>query len=860
MSPETEPRLTPGSSLGPYEVLGWLGAGGMGEVYRARDPRLGREVAIKVLPRAFAVDADRLRRFEQEARAVAALSHPGIVAVFDVGHSANGTAYVVSELLQGQTLAHRIGEGPLPTRKALAWGVQIAHGLSAAHEKGIVHRDLKPANLFVLKDGRVKILDFGLAKLRGTLDPDGGGSAADTLTQTGSGVVVGTVGYMSPEQVRGLAADPRSDIFSLGAVLYEMLSRRRLFQRETAAETMTAVLKDDPPPLSETDPLLPASVDRVVRRCLEKDPGERFQSARDVAFALEALSGSSGTSAAMEAAPTAHRRRRWTVPTAVGLVLLTGLALGALGERVIGQRRPGTLRRLTYGRGFIHRARFAPDGQVVCSASWDGKPKDTFTVRPEAPEGRSLGLAPGSIQSISAAGEMLIVFEDGTLSRAPLAGGVAPRAIATDVAAADWTPDGKELAVVTYAEGKVRVEFPLGKPVYETPGWIDVVRVSPGGDKVAFIEHPQQEGSVGTGTLLVVDSSGRKQVLVRDWANFEDLSWAPGGDEIWFTASGPGAGMFEENSQLYAVTTAGSWRTVAWIPGNFDLHDVDKGGRALVDRADTRDEMIGLFPPEARERNLSWLNYSVVADLTADGRTALFTGIGPSLGASAYLRKTDGSAAVPLADGTAAALSPDERWALVIEGVPGRKLVLVPTGPGEPRTLDLGDIAVYRRAAFLPDGERVLFVGNEKDHAERGFVQSLAGGAARPVTPEGVYVAETAISPDGRWVAGVTADQVSLYPIDGGAPRRVPGLPEGGIPIRWSGDGRFLYVRVGDLPVRVYKLDPNTARRELWKELMPADPAGVRFIESIRLTPDGASYAYSYSQFLSTLYLAEGLK
>jgi Tol biopolymer transport system component len=831
----------------------------MGEVYRARDPRLGREVAIKILPGASAVDADRLRRFEQEARAAAALSHPAIVAVFDVGRSADGTPYVVSELLQGQTLAHRIGEGPLPTRKALDWGVQIAHGLSAAHERGIVHRDLKPANLFVLKDGRVKILDFGLAKLRGTLDPDGGGSAADTLTQTGSGVAVGTVGYMSPEQVRGLAADPRSDIFSLGAVLYEMLSRRRLFQRETAAETMTAVLKDDPPPLSETDPLLPASVDRVVRRCLEKDPGERFQSARDVAFALEALSGSSAASAAMEAAPTAPQRRRWTAPTALGLVLLTGLALGALGARVIGQKRPESYRRLTYRRGFIHRARFAPDGQVVCSAAWDGKPKDTFTVRPEAPEGRSLGLAAGSIQSISAAGEMAIVFADGTLSRAPLGGGVAPRAIATDVAAADWTPDGKALAVVTYAEGKVRVEFPLGKPVYETPGWIDVVRVSPGGDKLAFIEHPHQEGSIGIGTLLVVDSSGRRKVLVRDWANIEALSWAGGGDEIWFTASGPGAGQLEES--LYAVTTAGSWRTVERIPGQLQLMDVDKRGRALLTRDETRDEMVGLFLPEARERNVSWLDYSVVADLSADGRTALFTGTGPSQeGISAYLRKTDGSAAVRLADGTAAALSPDERWALVIEGVPGQKLMLVPTGAGEPRTLDRGNVAVYQRAAFLPDGERVLFVGNEKDHAERGFVQPLAGGEARPVTPEGVYVAETAISPDGRWVAGVTADQVSLYPIDGGASRRVPGLPEGGIPIRWSGDGRFLYVRVGDLPVRVYKLDPGTARRELWKELMPADPAGVRFIESIRLTPDGASYAYSYSQFLSTLYLAEGLK
>ena len=337
--------LSPGTRLEHYEVLAPLGAGGMGEVYRARDTRLGREVAIKVLPSLVAGDAGRLARFEREARAVAALSHPNILAIHDFG-SEEGRSYAVTELLEGETLRERLGAGALPPRKAAEIAVQVAHGLAAAHEKGIVHRDLKPENLFLTKDGRVKILDFGLALQRAVLEADS--SRSPTLARpTDAGTVLGTVGYMSPEQVRGESADHRSDIFSLGVVLHEMLGGRRAFQRETAAETMAAILKEDPPSLSSTTPPVPAPLERLVLRCLEKRLEDRFQSVRDVAFGLEALSGASGT-APVPAAAAARRPKRLALALAgAALFALGWMAAAAIGpaRRTPGDSRP--VRRLT---------------------------------------------------------------------------------------------------------------------------------------------------------------------------------------------------------------------------------------------------------------------------------------------------------------------------------------------------------------------------------------------------------------------------------------------------------------------------------------------------------------------------------
>src|SRR5215831_5023145 len=279
--------LLPGTKLGEYEILGPLGAGSMGEVYRARDTRLNRDVAIKVLPELASADSERLQRFEIEAKAAAALNHPNILSVFQMG-THNGTPYLVSELLEGKTLAASLSRGPLPLRQVIQFGIQIAHGLAAAHEKGIVHRDLKPENLFVTKEGRIKILDFGLAKL---IEVKGSTSASNLPTATEPGIVMGTLGYMSPEQIKNGPADARSDIFALGAILYEMLSGQRAFRGDSAGETMASILKEDPPDLSVTNKNISPGLERIVRHCLEKNPERRFQSASDIAFHLESLSG-----------------------------------------------------------------------------------------------------------------------------------------------------------------------------------------------------------------------------------------------------------------------------------------------------------------------------------------------------------------------------------------------------------------------------------------------------------------------------------------------------------------------------------------------------------------------------------------
>src|SRR5262245_37415817 len=317
--------LTPGVKLGPYEIRSEIGAGGMGEVYRVHDGRLGRDVALKILPESFSHDYDRLHRFEQEARAVAALNHPNIVAVFDVGQH-NGSPFLVSELLEGESLRAVLDRTRLTQRKTIDYGVQIAQGLAAAHEKGIVHRDLKPENVFVARDGRIKILDFGLAKLAPKASVLAGAADGVTRTssQTAAGVVLGTASYMAPEQVRGENADPRTDIFAFGAVLYEMLSGKRAFRRDTPAETMTAVLKEDPPELEDSSHPVSPALDRIVRRCLEKDPEQRFQSARDLSFALSALSGTDPSSAA----------RLAKLPRRVPLLLLLSMALALIAVAV----------------------------------------------------------------------------------------------------------------------------------------------------------------------------------------------------------------------------------------------------------------------------------------------------------------------------------------------------------------------------------------------------------------------------------------------------------------------------------------------------------------------------------------------
>ncbi len=867
--------LNQGTQLGPYEVLSPLGAGGMGEVYRAKDTRLGREVAVKVLPRALATDPDRLRRFEQEARAAGMLNHPNILAIYDIG-THEGSPYLVSELLEGETLRDRLGGKPLSVRKSVDYGLQTARGLAAAHEKGIIHRDLKPENIFVTKDGRIKIFDFGLAKLTLPELPRAVGNQDSTVAeQTTPGAILGTVGYMSPEQVRGQSADHRSDIFSYGSILHEMISGNRAFRRETPAETMTAILKEEPPDLSAMVPNLPPALDRMVRHCLEKSPDERFQSARDMAYDLEALSSISGstTTSAVTLNPTEGvAAARPTTPTAKLVLLsiaaaLVMLAAGLFFGQRLGKTLPPAFHAITFRRGTIRTARFAPDGQTIAyGARWDGNPIEIFSTRLDSSESRALGYPGADILSISASGEMAISLKEhaagpfsfaGTLARAALAGG-ASREIQEEVEQADWAPAGGGLVIVRSANGKEQLEFPAGKVLYETAGWISNPRVSPRSDMVAFLDHPAV-GDDG-GSVAVVDASAKKKTLSSGWISALGLAWGTSGDEVWFTATREGSGR-----ALHAVTLGGKERLVARAPGTLTLHDISRDGRALIAHENQRMGMISLAPGETRERELAWLDWSLPADISPDGRTVLFVEAGEGGGATygLYIRKTDGSPAVRIGDGAGAGFSPDGKWALAITSTSSApQLVLYPTGAGNPQPLKRDNIN-YVGATFLPDGKRILIAGNEPGHAARVWLGDISGGKPRPITPEGaVKRSLDTVSPDGKFVAARNPDgKFAIYPVEGGEPRPIAGLEEGEEPTQWGGDGRFLYVsRRGVLPRRVYRLDLATGRKEFWREFSPSDTAGLDGISGLRVTPDGKAYVYAYQRLLSVLYLVDGLK
>ena len=477
-----------GRVIGHYRVLEKIGAGAMGEVFRARDERLGRDVALKLIRPSSSGNADHLRRFELEARAAAALNHPNIVAIYDVGLD-DGSPYIVCELLEGKTLRKRLAEGALPVRQALEYSLQIVQGLIAAHDRRIIHRDLKPENLFVTTDGRVKILDFGVAKLQSA--PEESGRTVEELTTvTKSGAVIGTVAYMSPEQLRGKAVDHRSDIFSIGAILYEMLAGRRAFRGETEVDTITAVLREDPPEIGLEQAQVPVPFQQIVRHCLEKEPEKRFQSARDLGFALETLANARGGRTTV-LGPPKLRAKRAPLGSSRSASHCNAMAGGSPGAAR--PRSSPTYRRLTFDEGTLYSARFTPDYRsVVYGAAWNGKPLQLFSTVGDSLLSQPLNLADANLLAISRSGELALVLhgahmshleiQQGTLARAPLAGG-SPRELLEDVRWADWGPNG-ELAVVHHAEGRDRIEYPLGHILYQSNGWISHIRLSPQADRL----------------------------------------------------------------------------------------------------------------------------------------------------------------------------------------------------------------------------------------------------------------------------------------------------------------------------------------------------------------------------------------
>ena len=866
--------IATGTQLGPYQILTPLGAGGMGEVYRARDTRLGREVAVKVLPAAFASDPDRLRRFEHEARAAGQLNHPNILVVHDVGVH-EGIPYLVTELLEGETLRARLAGSALPPRKAIDYALQIARGLAAAHERGLVHRDLKPENLFVLRDGRVKILDFGIAKLAhpegktaGAGATQGATRAAPTATiDTDPGLVMGTAGYMAPEQVRGLPADHRADIFAFGAILYEMLSGRRAFRGETNAETMTAILREEPPELTGDGRPIPPALDRIVRHCLEKSPHERFQSASDIAFALESLSGISDSGPKPAITGARRRARRYVLPSIAGLLLL---AAGLLAGRQFSKGPvgpPAAYQKLTYRRGNIPIARFSGDGHsVVYGAAWDGAIRpELYSCDPNAPVSQAVGPPDTYLLAVSRSNEMAVLLRYrfrphqsavGTLAR--VSPGGAPREILEDVAAADWSPDGTTLAVVHSVGNRFRLEYPIGRVLYESPGWISHMRISPRGDLIAFLEHPVYPDD--RGSVMIVDVRGHARVLKAGLVTEQGLAWYPGGREVMISAATTGSSRY-----LWALDLKGRMRSVASLPGNARVHDISASGDVLITNDTDTAGIRGRAPGENAERDLTWLDWSVPSAFSRDGRTLLFNEDGEGGGPhyAVCMRGTDGSAPVRLGEGQALDLSPDGRWALcTVYWKAPPDLMLLPTGAGQTRTLPPTGLENIVTAGFLPSGKRLIITGNEPGRPIRAYVRDLEGGPLRPVTPEGILARAGSISPDGAWVVGhVRGGEAKLYPIDGGQPRAIPEKHPEEITVGWSADGKSLYVGApGTRPTQIVRLDLATGKRVDWARFHgPEDLAGVQ-LGVLIVGYDDHSYAYIYSRTLSELYLARGLR
>ena len=862
--------LTSGKRLGPYEIQSALGAGGMGEVYRARDTRLDRTVAIKVLPHHLSSNPDLKQRFEREARAISCLNHPRICTLHDIGHQ-DGIDFLVMECLEGESLAERLRRGPLSLKETLKIGVEVCEALEAAQKAGIVHRDLKPANIMLTKNG-AKLMDFGLAK------PAAAGlgssasapllSAAKTMSEatplsplTSAGMVIGTIQYMAPEQIEGKEADARSDLFALGSVLYEMATSKRPFEGKSQISVASAILEKDPEPMRTLKPLTPAAFERVVISCLAKNPEDRFQNAHDVRLDLEWIAEDLPQLTAQYSAQIDKSRFKilpWAITVAV-VLLAVGAILVAQREKPAPQYTS-----VTFREGTLSGARFSHDGQtIVFSGRWEGEPAQMSVARVGSPESRSMGIPAAEVAAISSSDELAIFLGceenfflncGGTLATVSLAGG-SPRTLAEHVAQADWHPDGKRMVISVSSPDGPRLEFPPGHVIYQQrAGWFGHPRFSPDGSMIAFENHPIAGNDDGKVELL--DMNGKHSVFFNS-SSVEGLAWSPDGKELWFAATETGGWA----DTIFAVRPGGKPRVVLTSP-SIRLYDISKDGLVLLSHETWRRQLIGLFPGDKSDRPYSWNDDTQPTAITTDGRLISFYESGELYAIArdyqSYYRPTDGSPAVRLGVG-APAISPDGKWVVLGSNQSGSKrpLQLQPLGPGSPRDLATPGLIAFNRVRWSDDNRQIVYEAQTEQGGWNTYRQLIASGPPILLIAN-IRDSYPALSPDGK-MAALRKERAGVYlcSAGGGQPVKLKAASDEEFPIRFTEGGKSLLV--ADTTGRELVLtliDLASGRRQLWKRLDTESRADQLFVA----TPDLKYYAYPFPRYSSVLYTVENLR
>jgi len=873
--------LAPGTRLGPYEIVAPLGAGGMGEVYRARDPRLDREVAIKVLPEAFTADAERMRRFTQEAKAAGSLQHPNIVTVFDVG-AEGGVAYVVQELVPGGSLRDRLGRGALPLREVLRVTSGIAAGLSAAHEKGIVHRDLKPENVAIAAEGRPQVLDFGLARVVRPLEESAGSAQA-----TSAGMVIGTVGYMAPEQVRGETADARSDLFAVGTMLHEMLSGSRPFSRSSAIETLHAILTEEPPPLPSG---VPPAVARVVTRCLEKDPRLRFQSARDLAFTLDLIAGEDPRAAEATAGGATKRSRPGAAWAWAAVAAALAAAAFLAGRMTAGPAGAGSIRVSTLSQGNRDgEPAVSPDGRLVAFSAVRRGGQGIWLM--DMVTRSEVKLSSGSDASprfTPDGGSILFTRLEGSrqsLWRVPVIGG-SPRLVLETAADGDVSPDGTQIAYVAgrgdssgvratlmlaRSDGTGSRElWSLSSVVLTSPRW------SPDAKHIALIVGGSQNAPNAVIVVDVEKGTARTHASPNG-AVLSTSAWDGTGRGI-IVAEGEGIVAVQRGAsgQLYRLDTrSGRFRPLGWL-NDFPLFlDLLPDGRLVLSGFVARQNLREVALDDRGLAEGRWLTSGMAIDrqpvYSPDGRSVVFSSNRGgtldlwevSVETGEIHRVTDDPA-----DDWDPAYSHDGKSIFWSSNRSGAFEIWTARRDGSAPRMVSRDSLDAENPAVTPDNSRVLY--SSSNPAKAGLWSVAAdGSAAELLVPGGTLIPD--LSPDGRLVSvivgiGTLESRLAVFDLERREllPGSVPLRPlPGGVQVgrsRWTPDGRaivYIAQRPDGRPVLLRRpLSAWHGGAGATDTLFAATPDAI---ESFGFSPDGRRAVVSIVDWLSGLTIADGV-